>query len=366
MKRLITAALGSALLASFLIFRASSGSAADTRPTINEQAPYEDGRPQAKLRLEAEDKGVVLHHGGGPQECDKYGARDVWVYAVKGKYYMHYDAAGQEGWLCPLATSDDLIHWEKHEPILPLGPPGSDDSKSASYGVTYFDGKTWHLFYMGTPNTGPPPDRVPGFPYLTMKAKSASPAGPWQKQPQVVPFRPQAGTYYSATASPGFIVKYRGEYLQFFSGSVHENHKIRRTIGIARTKDLNGAWTVDPQPIVPLAEQIENTSLYYQEADKTWFLFTDHIGIKDRHEYTDSIWVYWTRDLDKWDTAHKAVVLDSRTVKWSQYVVGLPSVLKVGNRLAIFYDGLEGEKINDIGRDVGLAFLPLPIRLPRD
>ena len=47
------------------------------------------------------------------------------------------------------------------------------------------------MFYIGTPNAGPPPDRVPVFPYLTLKAQSQSPAGPWQKQPEVVPFRPQ-------------------------------------------------------------------------------------------------------------------------------------------------------------------------------
>ena len=107
-----------------------------------------------------------------------------------------------------------------------------------------------------------PPDRVPSFPYLTLKAISRSPLGPWQKQPDIVPFRPQPGTYYSTTASPGFVVKDGGEFLQFFSASVEEggeSKRIRRTIGIARTKDLEGRWVVDPEPIVPLDEQIENT-----------------------------------------------------------------------------------------------------------
>jgi len=81
-------------------------------------------------------------------------------------------------------------------------------------------------------------------------------------------FRPQPGTYYSVTASPGYVVKYSGEYLQFFSAAVHEDgppKRIRRTISIARTKDLNGPWSIDLQPIVPLEEQIENTSLYYEK-----------------------------------------------------------------------------------------------------
>ena len=343
-------------------------SAAGAPNQDNAPAPYEDGRPQATLRMDARDFGVVLRHGGGPHDCDKYCARDVWVFAHKGNYYMHYDAAGPEGWLCGLAISDDLVHWTKRGPVLELGKPGSEDSASASYGVTYFDGSAWQMFYMGTPNTNPPPDRVPMFPYLTMKARSESPAGPWQKQPDVVPFRPQPGTYYSATASPGYVVKYHGEYLQFFSASVHEGSPrklIRRTISIARTKDLQGKWTVDPAPIVPLEEQIENSSLYYEKRDKTWYLFTNHVGIRNGEEYTDAVWVYWTKDLNKWDVSQKAVVLDESNCGWSPVVVGLPSVIKAGNRLAIFYDGLSGRKISHVGRDVGVAFLPLPLRPPK-
>lgn len=364
-KLLSIAALGMGL-ALFLPARFSQcvgGAVANPSPPT----AYEDGRPQATLRMDAEDYGVVLKHGGGPQDCDKYCARDVWVFAFKGKYYMHYDAAGPKGWLSALATSSDLFRWKKQGVILNLGQPGSDDAKTASYGTTYFDGHVWQMFYIGSPNAGPPPDRLPMFPYLTLKAQSQSPAGPWQKQPEVVPFRPQPNTYYSATASAGFIVKSSDEYLQFFSGSTHDSatRLIRRTIGIARTKNLNGAWTVDPQPIVPLSEQIENTSLYYEKADKTWYLFTNHVGIKDHVEYTDAIWVYWTKDLNKWNTADKAIVLDPGNCGWSHTVIGLPSVVKVGNRLAVFYDGLESSGISHVGRDIGLAFLDLPLHRPK-
>lgn len=359
------------VIAAFLCgLSASAGwrcSAADAGEKDVPLIPYEDGRPRATLRMPAQDYGVVLRHGGGPRDCDQYGARDVWVFAAKGTYYMHYDAAGPTAWLCALATSTDLLHWNKRGAVLELGRPSSDDSASASYGVTYFDGQQWQMFYLGTPHASPPPDRVPMFPYLTMKAQSASPAGPWRKQPGVVPFRPRPGTYYRTTASPGYIVKYGAEYLQFFSASVQDagpSPKIRRTIGIARTNDLNGTWRIDPRPIVPLEEQIENTSLYYEQADKTWYLFTDHIGIRNGDEYTDAVWVYWTRDLNKWDAARKAVVLDSRNCQWSPAIVGLPSVIAVGKRLAVFYDGLQGQEISHMGRDVGVAFLALPLAVP--
>src|SRR5581483_3606053 len=160
----------------------------------------------------------------------------------------------------------------------------------------------------------PPPDRIPSFPYLTLEAQSKSPTGPWSKLPHITPFHPVPDTYYSATASPGQIIRSGGEYLQFFSAST--DHPIMRTLSIARTKDLEGTWTVDPKPILPPTEQIENSSLYFEPANSTWFLFTNHVGVDHDGEYTDAIWMYWTKDLNRWDPQKKAIVLDGANSKW--------------------------------------------------
>ena len=315
---------------------------------------YPDGRPGASWRLDAVDQGVVMRHGDGPDQCDVLGARDVWVYEAAGTYYMHYDGAGRKGWLCCLATSTNLVDWTKRGPVLDFGKPGEEDSASASYGVTYFDGKIWHMFYLGTPHTSPAPDLIPAFPYLTLKAQSKLPGGPWVKQPEVVPFRTKPGSYYAETASPGQIIKQGDEYMMFFSASM------KRTISIARTKDLNGPWAIDPSPIVSPEEQVENSSLYFEPSNKTWFLFTNHIGLEGG-EYTDAIWVYWTKDLNRWNAADKAVVLDGKNCIWSRKCIGLPSVVKVGGRLAIFYDAPGGDSKSHMKRDVGLAWLTLPL-----
>ncbi len=329
---------------------------------------YSDGRPEANMRIEAEDYGIVLRYGDGPDQCDILGARDVWVFEDKGIYYMHYDAAGPKGWLSSLAVSKDLINWEKKGPILDFGLAGEDDSKSAAYGVTYPEGDHWHLFYLGTPNVTPAPDLVPTFPYLTMKARSNSPTGPWIKQKNVIPFRTKADTYYSITASPGHVIKNGDEYLQFFSSTTRKpgNPSVQRTLGIARTKDLDGSWTVDPKPLVPIEEQIENSSLYYEKSNSTWFLFTNHIGFEDDKEFTDAIWVYWSQDLNNWNPKNKAIVLDGENCSWSKKCIGLPSVVKVGDRLALFYDAPGGESISHMKRNVGLAWLNLPLLIPAD
>lgn len=330
-------------------------------------AVFPDGRPSARYRLDAKDHGPVLRHGDGPGRCDDLGARDVWVWEHGGTYYMHYDGAGTKGWLACLATSTDLVHWTKKGAVLELGGKGADDSASASYGVTFFDGKGWHMFYLGTPNTTPAPDYIPAFPYLTMKAQAASPAGPWTKQPDVIPFRPKSGTYYAATASPGHVIAHGGGYLMFFSASTA--NPIHRTLGLARTKDMNCTWQISPDPIVPLAEQVENSALYFEPSSQTWWLFTNHVGLRDGLEYTDAIWVYWTTDLNRWDASHKAVVLDANNCKWSRHIIGLPSVVQLGRRLAIFYDGNVAEQMpsgvkSHMNRDVGLAWLDLPLVTP--
>lgn len=75
---------------------------------------------------------------------------------------------------------------------------------------------------------------------------------------------------------------------------------------------------------------------------------------------------YWTKDLERWDTDHKAVVLDSSNCSWSKQIIGLPSVVRVGDRIALFYDGYAGRGIPEgaashMHRDVGLAWLELPL-----
>src|ERR1019366_6398802 len=76
--------------------------------------------------------------------------------------------------------------------------------------------------------------------------------------------------------------------------------------------------------------------------------------------------VYWTKDLNRWNPADKAVVLDGGNCRWSHKCVGLPSVVKAGNRLAIVYDAPGGDSTSHMNRDVGLAWLDLPLRLPTE
>jgi len=336
---------------------------------------YEDDRPIATCRINAKDQGVILRHGDQDAEYDIFGARDVYVFKHHDTYFLHYDAAGPKGWLVSLATTNDLNKFTKKGPVLDLGYEGAFDSASASYGTVYLDGQTFWMYYLGTQTVSPPPDLVPQGPYYLMKAKSLSPNGPWLKdlKPSLAP---SPNTYYDLTVSPGQIVEYKGKYLQFFSAGQRSMFGVQRTIGIARADKPSGPWLIDRTPIISVSEQIENTSLYYQSSNNMWFMFVNHVSLKGRTEFTDAIWVYWTHDIEHWDSNSKAIVLDNHNSSWSKTVIGLPSVLPINDKLAIFYDGIDLESVKDklvgqhpdsrhhMERDIGLAWLELPIKTP--
>ena len=357
-------------LYSALPLRAFSDTIPPSTVTSTNPIQYSDSRPSAKYSLYALDWGVVLKHGDGPFGYDVLGSRDVAVYRDGGTYYMTYDGAGPTGWLANMATSTDLNNWSKKGPLLGLGYPGTSDSASASYGNIIFDGSNWHMFYLSTINASTKPNYVPIPAYMTAKAIATSPAGPWIKQYDVIPVTTAPNTFYNMSAAPGNVFPDNaGGYYMMISAANESN---ARTIGVAHTTNLNSTWTMRSTPIVPVSEQIENGSIYYQDMDKTWFMFVNHVGIDPAiGEYTDAVWMYWTKDFNSWSSDNKAVVIDSSNARWSPKIIGLPSVVKVSNKLAIFYDGqaIQPPAGSDwtayhMKRDIGMAWLSLPIITP--
>jgi len=323
---------------------------------VENPVSYADGRPYPSYRLNAVDQGKFLEYGKGPDQCDSMNAREALINFVDGTYYLYYDGAGPKGWVSCLAVSTDLKTWERKGPLLDFGPGWADSAAACSPWIIKDDNNLWHMFYLGTPNTTGGTQKIPIAPYLALHAMSSSPAGPWTKRYNPVPFSTKEGTYYSMSAYPGHILRQGNEYMMFFGAA---DAKVRRTISIARTKDLNGEWTVDPVPALPVTENIENSSIYYEPTNKTWFLFTNHIG----DLCPDAIWVYWTKNINVWNPACKAIVLDGSNCTWSHKCIGMPSVVQVGDKLYVFYDAPGGYSTNEMGRSVGKATLQLPLKV---
>ena len=60
----------------------------------------------------------------------------------------------------------------------------------------------------------------------------------------------------------------------------------------------------------------------------------------------------------------QAVVLDPGRSIWSKSVLGMPSVVRVDDRLAVLYDGSSRPGYSHMQRDIGLAWLELPLQPP--
>jgi hypothetical protein len=361
------------------------------------------GKTKCQFRLSGvKDQGVVLRRSSKGEllyEQEGGGIREAILNRQGDAFYLFYD-----GWT-PLdvdykmcwnlrAKSHDLIHWEKQGVQLAGSRKDHPELKPGDCCDYYYCVSPWiikeqdlyYMFYDGGP--GQAPDSTPTGPYVTLLATGLSLEGPWHKATDepgkrkhvCFPLRP--GTFYQDTACAGHVLrnpKWQGDgdtenykFMMFFSAASMRG-ELTRGIGIARTNDLSvgddynqlegNFWHIDEQPLAPLEDDVENSSVYFEETTATWYLFTNHID--ETNTYTDAIWVYWTQDLDCWNPANKAVVLDSSNSLVIRGAIGMPTVLKVNDEtLAMVYDGAEGEDCSHMNRSICLATIDLPLIAP--
>jgi hypothetical protein len=172
--------------------------------------------------------------------------------------------------------------------------------------------------------------------------------------------------------TPGPIFAHGGQHWMIYNAA--GGRPARRTLALASAASPLGPWRKQPVPILPPSEQVENAALYFEPANRTWFLFTNHVGLHSGHEYADAIWMYWSADPLYWDAEHKAVVVDNQSLGWGgrTVAIGLPAVLPRDGLLLIFYDrtrepfslGVTKEPVEHCHRDIALASLALPLRVP--
>lgn len=327
---------------------------------------YSDGRSSIFWGLQASDAGQVFTRGLGPNQCDQEGVREPVITRIGDQYLLHYDGAGVRGWLACSATSTDLVNWVRQGPILDFGPAGSRDAGAACSPWIIEDRGTWHMFYLGSRTQTPPPERVPESPYPTLKAKAVSAFGPWTKQPEVNVIALNSA-FPSPDSSPGAIVRGPTGWRQYFSIADYNPPPAapQRTLMLGQTQNLDATWSFGSDPLLPWNEQVENSSIFYDDTSGHWFLFTNHVGLDvTGAEYTDAVWVYWSRDPERFDPRNKAVVMDASTSTWAHGAIGMPTVVKAKGKLALLYDGVPGAGTTHLPRDIGLAWIPLPLTPP--
>lgn len=353
--------------------------------------------------LGVRDTGAVLLRSAAGEPyywLDGLAIRQAMLFQDGGRYLLYYDAMGPElnALSLMLAKSDDLRAWEKLGPVVAPSCaeyPSADHRQHSDY---LFSGSPWiyeengsYRMYM-TACTGKRGLFAP-LPYYTTLAKGPSMAGPWRKETALpgkskricIPLIP--GTYFSDTACAGSVIQnpaWRGEgdaenkkYMMFFSAASYRGldprhpMSLARGVGIARTDDLDATddydkqagnfWQPDPDPIIPLEDDVENATAFYDTGEGMWYLFVNHIH--ESNQYTDAIWVYWSRDANRWNPEDKAEVLSGKTCAWTHGAVGMPTVARISpHRLAMVYDATADGSTSHFGRDIALAYIDLPIR----
>ncbi len=133
-----------------------------------------------------------------------------YIYQKKNMYYMYYDGSKKGDWLeeIGLATSTDLIHWERHpkNPVFTLGKLWWE-KRHVSRCCIYKEKNMYYMFYAGNDGKW---ERI-GI----ASSKSLTSFNRLSKEPVLSTGKP--GEWDEMSISDPRVLKYKNKYLMFYS-----------------------------------------------------------------------------------------------------------------------------------------------------
>jgi predicted GH43/DUF377 family glycosyl hydrolase len=123
----------------------------ELRPGAEGLAWSEDGKTWQRHSV---DKPTLSIEGAA--EWEKDCIYQPWLVEHGGKFWDFYNAANGFIEQMGVATSTDLVHWERYDgnPIVRNGGPGSYDEQFCSDGKVFRDGDHWVMIYFGVGKGG--------------------------------------------------------------------------------------------------------------------------------------------------------------------------------------------------------------------
>ena len=181
---------------------------------------YDEQRPPAaRLALATSRDGLRWErYGGNPILAPTPGAWDSWrtgyhsIVETSGHYHLYYSGVRKEdrgGWYgIGLATSTDLMHWEKHPGNPVLEPTGTGfESLQTQVPCVIIDRGTWYLYYLGQ-------DGPTGHIGLATSKDGIC----WNRYGSNPVLKRDESSWDSLRLSPQTVLKYGDRYFMFYNG----------------------------------------------------------------------------------------------------------------------------------------------------
>ncbi len=196
------------------------------------KTPYKYGMVLAPPKGFKYDNPMVFRHGG------------KWC-----MIFIQYDGKGYE---THLATSNDLLHWEKQGPVLERGKPGAWDSEQAdgmpmlldvewggSNALGKFDNRYW-MMYIGGANQGYETDPLLSGVAFADDPSKASLWTKWKGNPVLSPKDPDSRPFEKVTIYKHFAVEdpsraLGGRFVDFYNA---KDVRGVEQVGIAVSDDM--------------------------------------------------------------------------------------------------------------------------------
>jgi len=124
----------------------------ELRPGYEGVASSEDGLSWKRARNEP----ILSVHQPDCGKWEKDCIYQPWLLEHEGRYFNFYNAANGHIEQLGLATSEDILHWKRHDqnPVIPIGPKGSYNQKFSSDGKVFRDKDHWVMFFFGVGRGG--------------------------------------------------------------------------------------------------------------------------------------------------------------------------------------------------------------------
>lgn len=299
-------------------------------------------------------KKPVLAPSGKHGEYDEMAVDSPFVFWHNGKYYMMHVGFDGIGYQTSLAVSDDLIHWEKQNPIFQRSElSGWDQGGIAGVWILKendihglpklkkWDGKYW-MVYHSYPNAGyeAGPANI-GLAYTEDESLQH-----WERLSQPVLRWQDGSPWEQGGLYKGCLIEENGRFYLFYNAKDSDNWLWHEQIGLAVSDNLQTWHRYKETPIIKNTPDGWDSAFCADpcivKADNRWIMF--YYGYNGVHAQEG---IAFSDDLLSWEKYDTPILSNGDTNALDALHAHKPSVIMKGETLYHFYCAVRPSRLND-------------------